>query len=121
MATRGAHRRGQRPPAADDWGGQRVTRLRAEFARLLPTQCGAGCGRVVTAADRWVIGHIKSRTMYPELMWVRANMRIECGPCSDRSGTATMLEKARAEGAAAERARMSSDAPEFFGEGVDSE
>ncbi|MCA1984803.1 HNH endonuclease [Nocardioides nematodiphilus] len=43
------------------------------------------------------MGHIKSRATHPELTWEPSNWRAECRPCSDSSGQATVIEKAKAE------------------------
>jgi hypothetical protein len=82
------------------WGGRRVTQARAYIAAQLPAPCGK-CGRPVRPGDPFVVGHVKSRALYPELMWNQDNWRAEHKACSDKSGQAAVIEKARAEGAAA--------------------
>lgn len=52
---------------------------------------------MVTLKMDWVVGHIKSRAAYPELTWEPTNWRIEHRGCSDRTGTAAIIEKAKRE------------------------
>ena len=61
-----------------------------------PTTCGQ-CGKRVDKSSSWVVGHIKSRALHPELTWDQSNWRIEHRKCSDRSGQKTVIEKAKAE------------------------
>ena len=81
------------------WSGRAVATARAYIAQRLPSPCGH-CGHTVTAADEWVVGHAKPRALYPGLTWVPSNWRAEHRKCSDRTGQAVVIEKARAEGAA---------------------
>lgn len=85
------------------WAGRRVTAARTLVAGWLPMQCGR-CPRVVDGSEPWVVGHIKSRALHPELMWEPSNWQPEHRACSDKSAQAAVIEKARAEGAALERA-----------------
>ncbi|PTU57591.1 HNH endonuclease [Sphaerisporangium cinnabarinum] len=48
-------------------------------------------------ASGWVVGHIKSRVTHPELTWEPSNWRVEHRRCSDASGQAAVIEKARAD------------------------
>lgn len=82
-----------------DWSGRAVMEARELVARYLPTACGK-CGQTVTARDRWVVGHKKDRWQYPHLTWDPSNWQPEHRACSDRSGQAAVIAKARAEGAA---------------------
>src|SRR3546814_11952612 len=50
-----------------------------------------------TTLFRSVVGHIKSRAAHPELTWDPSNWRIEHRKCSDRTGQAAVIEKAKAE------------------------
>ena len=61
-----------------------------------PTKCGQ-CGRRVDKSKPWVVGHIKSRAQHPELTWDPTNWRIEHRRCSNRSGQAEVIAKAKAE------------------------
>lgn len=85
---------------SNSWGGRRVAQARAYVARGLPAPCGK-CTETVTRQDRWVVGHTKSRALHPELTWEPTNWQPEHRACSDSSGQAAVIEKARAEGAAA--------------------
>lgn len=83
--------------SAAKWGGRRLTLARAEVALWLPTPCGQ-CGRTVypdpPGARRtgWVIGHIKSRALHPELTWLRSNWQVEHRACSESSASRTYGE-----------------------------
>lgn len=79
---------------AAPWSGHRVTKARAYMATRLPAPCGR-CGRPVTPQDEWVIGHIKDRITHPQLVWTVANWRHEHKACSDRTGQAAVIAKAR--------------------------
>lgn len=61
-----------------------------------PTPCGQ-CGKPVTQDSAWVVGHTKARATHPELTWVHTNWRIEHRKCSDATGQATVIAKAKAE------------------------
>ena len=79
-----------------EWGGRKVTQARAYMATRLPAPCGQ-CGGLVTTHDDWIIGHIKPRNTHTELTWVVNNWRHEHKACSDRTGQAAVIEKARAD------------------------
>lgn len=81
-----------------EWAGRKVTAARALVATWLPMQCGR-CPRLVDGTEPWVVGHIQSRAMRPDLMWEPSNWQPEHRSCSDRSAQAAVIEKARAEGA----------------------
>lgn len=74
------------------WGGRRVQQARAYMAQRLPAPCARGCGAIVTETDEWVLGHVKSRAAYPELMWDQSNWQIECAPCSEESAADALRE-----------------------------
>lgn len=79
------------------WKGAPVTKARAQVSRRTdwPTRC-AVCGRDLWQGDPWVIGHIQPRHSHPHLTWDESNWRIECTPCSDKSGALiTNANKAR--------------------------
>jgi hypothetical protein len=79
------------------WSGHDVMRIRALLALDLPCPCGR-CGKEVRTTDIWVIGHIKSRAEYPELMWDLNNMRVEHRSCSTRSAQQGVRERAHRAG-----------------------
>lgn len=80
------------------WAGRKVAEARAVLAARTdwPTRCGR-CGNPVAETDPWVVGHIKSRGAHPDLVWVPSNWAVECRPCSDASGQAGVIEKAKAD------------------------
>jgi len=75
------------------WTGRAVANVRAYMATKLPATCGR-CLKPVTADQPWVVGHIKSRTAYPELTWDPANWQHEHKRCSDQSARQATLERA---------------------------
>jgi hypothetical protein len=81
------------------WAGRKLAEARAWLASVTrwPTPCAKGCGTVIAETDAWVVGHIKARGTHPELMWDPANWQVECRPCSDASGQAGVIAKAKAE------------------------
>lgn len=81
---------------SDEWAGRRVTAARAQVATWLPAPCGK-CRKTVTANDRWVVGHIKARATHPHLTWTVSNWWPEHKACSDKTGQATVIAKAKAE------------------------
>lgn len=82
------------------WSGRTVTRARTIVATWLPMQCGR-CPRIVDGSEPWVVGHAISRALRPDLALDPSNWRPEHRSCSDASAQAAVIEKARAEGAAA--------------------
>lgn len=80
------------------WAGRAVVRARATVGSWLPAPCGK-CNRTVEPGSPWVVGHVRSRAAYPELTWDVSNWRPEHKACSDRTGQAAVIEKARLEGA----------------------
>lgn len=89
------------------WSGRKVQQARAVVAARLPMQCGR-CDRIVDGSEPWVVGHIVGRGIRPDLMWDPANWQPEHRTCSDASGQAAVIEKARAEGIALAQAGLSS-------------
>ncbi|WP_340540415.1 HNH endonuclease [Nocardioides sp. GXZ039] len=89
------------------WAGRRVQQARAIVATWLPAQCGQ-CGGAVTGDDDWVVGHKVARAIDPRLTWVLSNWQPEHRSCSDASGQAVVIERARLDGARAARAGLSS-------------
>lgn len=94
---------------AAEWSGRRVTEARTMLANRTawPTTC-ARCPRVLDRDDPWALGHIVPRWQRPDLTWEPTNWQVECRPCSDASGQAEALAKARAEGAREARGGSSS-------------
>ena len=92
--------------SATPWRGHAVTRARTHMATTTPwpATC-ARCGKHVhpdppetlPGKSGWVVGHIKSRAAHPELTWEPSNWRVEHRKCSDRTGQAAVIEKAKAE------------------------
>lgn len=78
------------------WGGRKVQEARVHMATRLPAECGK-CGRTVTRTDEWVIGHKQDRITHPHLTWVMSNWQHEHRACSDRTGQAAVIAKAKAE------------------------
>lgn len=76
------------------WSGRKVQEARALVSRYLPTACGK-CGHQVTAKDRWVVGHKKDRITHPHLTWEPSNWQAEHRACSDASGQAAVIAKAK--------------------------
>ncbi|WP_235739043.1 hypothetical protein [Nocardioides alcanivorans] len=77
------------------WSGRAVQQARW-FIELhhLPGPCGKCKKPIDPATDRWVVGHIKSRTAYPHLTWDPKNWQPEHRACSDRSAQQAVQEKA---------------------------
>lgn len=82
--------------SGSEWGGRRVTEARAFMAQTLPAPCGL-CSHTVEPGDRWVIGHKISRGERPDLTWVPSNWRVEHRSCSDKTGQAGVIAKAKAD------------------------
>lgn len=80
------------------WSGRVVGQARGIVATWLPMTCGR-CPRIVDGSEPWVVGHVISRTLRPDLTMDPANWRPEHRACSDASGQAAVIEKARAQGA----------------------
>lgn len=105
MSSRG-RKRTVVPGSAAPWRGQAVTRARTHMAThtIWPHTCPR-CGKPVhpdppdtaPGKSKWVIGHIKDRATHPELTWVESNWRIEHRKCSDKTGQAAVIAKAKAE------------------------
>lgn len=89
----------QVPNKARAWRGRAVTQAREYMLKTKrwPAKCGQGCGVKVYKEDNWVVGHIKPRAIYPELTWEPSNWRIEHRKCSDATGQAVVIEKAKHE------------------------
>lgn len=86
-----------------EWSGRRVQQARAFMSRCLPAQCAAErhdprCPGLLDGTEAWVIGHVKSRVEHPELTWDVSNWRHEARVCSDATGQAAVIAKAKAEG-----------------------
>ena len=82
--------------AVRPWSGRAVQQARALMARYLPAPCGK-CGREVKATDRWVVGHKQDRITHPHLTWEPSNWQHEHRACSDSSGQAAVIAKAKAD------------------------
>jgi hypothetical protein len=52
--------------------------FRAELARTLPAPCAYGCGRTLTASDRWVAAHVVDGDP-------RSRRVVSCVPCNERA------------------------------------
>lgn len=90
----------------DEWSGRRVTEARRLVGRTLPCACGK-CGLIIERKNEapekdqtWVVGHKQDRWSHPHRMWDPSNWQAEHRGCSDASGQAAVIAKARAEGAA---------------------
>ena len=83
-----------------DWSGRKVQAARTIVATWLPMTCGR-CPNPVTPDQPWVVGHKAARSLRPDLIWDPTNWQPEHRACSDRTGQAAVIDKARAEGAAA--------------------
>jgi hypothetical protein len=81
----------------DPWNGSNVRKARAAMSVWLANRgsmpCGK-CGLPVSPADKWVVGHKKSRHAYPELLMEASNWQPEHAACSNRSGHDAKLERA---------------------------
>jgi hypothetical protein len=86
-----------RNPMVATWSGRVVQDARNIVRTWLPQPCAKGCGRIMTEDDDWVVGHIKARATHPHLTLEVSNWQVECRPCSDASGQAVVIEKARAD------------------------
>lgn len=82
------------------WSGRRVQHARSIVAAWLPMPCGR-CGEPVEPGSEWVVGHKVDRAIDPTLTWVVSNWRPEHRACSDRTGQAAVIDKARTEGVSA--------------------
>lgn len=78
------------------WSGHNVVRARAFMATKRPGACGK-CGGTVEITDEFVVGHIKERGVWPELALEPSNWQLEHKACSQRTGTAGIIAKAKAE------------------------
>lgn len=93
-----------RDPLNSKWSGRVVDQARAIVVQWMvegeskgePLACGK-CGEPVVSSEPWVVGHIKSRNAHPELTMVMSNWWPEHRRCSDASGQAAVIEKARAD------------------------
>src|SRR5215831_11426771 len=90
--------------AIKPWAGRAVTAARVYMSAKLPAPCGK-CGNPVLP-DRpgtpakyssWVVGHRKDRAIHPELTWEPSNWQPEHRACSNASGQATVVAKAKLE------------------------
>ena len=96
------------------WTGRAVTQAR-DYMRTnttWPATCGQ-CNKPVQLTDNWVVGHILARATHPEHTWNPDNWRIEHRKCSDRTGQATVIAKAKAD-ALREHGITQNTAPDFF-------
>lgn len=82
------------------WSGRKVMAARVMVGATLPAPCGL-CGEPVLPGQAWVVGHIVSRGVAPHLTWEPSNWRPEHRACSNKTGQAGVIAKARAEGARA--------------------
>lgn len=55
------------------------------------------CAFPVNRGDQWVIEHKQSRSLRPDLTWEMSNWAISHRSCSNRSGQAAVIEKAKAQ------------------------
>lgn len=100
------------------WSGRAVTEARVLVRRWLPRPCGK-CGQTVhddppgtpLGSSGWVIGHKVDRALRPDLTWEVSNWQPEHRACSDASGQAAVIAKARAEGAASVQQSLFESAP----------
>lgn len=81
------------------WSGGAVTSARAWLAARTDwsTVCCGHCGKRVQPGTPWVLGHIKARATHPELTWDPDNWRVEHKKCSNKSGQAAVIAKAKAD------------------------
>lgn len=93
--ARGAVAQGKRKDSK--WDGDGVRKARAHMSQFLGKQVCPHCGRVVDESRPWVVGHIISRGVRPDLMWDPTNWRLEHRSCSDATGQAGVIAKAKAE------------------------
>ncbi|GAB3663505.1 hypothetical protein GCM10027596_26760 [Nocardioides korecus] len=71
-----------------------VTEARAIVATWLPAPCGQ-CRKPVALDDDWVVGHTLARVTHPELTLDPTNWRPEHRACSDKTGQAAVIAKAK--------------------------
>lgn len=90
------------------WAGRAAQGARAIVRTWLPQPCGK-CGKTVTTEDRWNVGHKQDRATHPDLTWDVTNWQPEHRACSDRSGQAAVIAKAKAEERAAVLSRITAD------------
>lgn len=95
---------------SSNWSGRKVAVARSIVAGWLPLPCPR-CPRIVDGTEPWVVGHKVSRVLRPDLTDDPDNWQAEHRTCSDASGQAAVIEKARMEGARA----VSGDFPEQEG------
>lgn len=78
------------------WSGRVVERARNIMRPKLPAPCGK-CGHPVHANpdNGWVVGHKIARTIRPDLTLVISNWQHEHRTCSDASGQAAVIAKAK--------------------------
>jgi hypothetical protein len=82
--------------ASVEWSGRVVQRARDVVRTWLPAPCGK-CGRTVLPLpdNGWVVGHKVARSLRPDLALVVSNWQPEHRACSDASGQAAVIEKAK--------------------------
>jgi hypothetical protein len=85
--------------AGNVWTGGNVRKARAYVRARLPLPCQDGCGKPVLPGQDFVVGHIEARWKRPDLILTPSNWSASHAACSDRSGQAHVIAKARAEGA----------------------
>ncbi|MFC6153659.1 HNH endonuclease [Nocardioides yefusunii] len=77
----------------NEWSGRRVTEAREWALGHLPATCGK-CGGPIKPAQGWVLGHIKDRALFPELMWQPTNWQREHRDCSNSSSQSVVQKNA---------------------------
>jgi len=67
------------------WGGTLAAKARASLALQLPTACWR-CGRMVTEAMRWDVGHLVDVSDRPDLMADPNVWAVEHAHCNRSAG-----------------------------------
>jgi hypothetical protein len=78
------------------WSGRRVERARNIVRTWLPAPCGK-CGHTVPPLpdNGWVVGHKIARSLRPDLTDVVSNWQPEHRTCSNASGQAAVIARAK--------------------------
>lgn len=80
----------------DRWTGNAVHRARTYIGARLPLTC-TQCHQAVNPGDDYAVAHLVPRWQRPDLALVPSNWGADHRRCSDASGQAQVIAKARHE------------------------
>lgn len=67
------------------WSGRRAQAVRASLAESLPVACWR-CGRLVTEADEWDVGHVVELDLDPDSAYDPGSYAVEHRRCNRAAG-----------------------------------